>query len=558
MSAKKRANKPDTKALKQPVQPPASVPKTAVSPGWIWEKMPLFLAVVVWLLVLGVRFRLLNMPFERDEGGFAYVARWMVAGERLYDGLYDNKLPGLYGLYALFINLFGYSPWGVHLGLLLCNAAAGYFLYRWAALRFDAWTAGFAAAFFGLLSAAPNVLGFAAHATQLLLPFSLAGLWLCEKAARSQSLRQWLLGGLLLGAGFMIKQSAVVFGLFVGIDLLLRAWFDKRPLVPTARQLGCVVLGAALPFVLTIGYFAATGRFNELWLWTVDLPAEAGAGNQKFLWYFVKTYFAFVVRHFEALWAVAALGLVGVWFMRTALVNKIAAALFFALSLGSVFIGLAFYPHYFVLALPAVALLAALLLAALRTRTGNAVPVVLAVALLVIPVARNYYYYFTDNFNTIQRICYGSNFFPELRKIGEELGRRVASGQRIAVLGSEPQVMVYANRASATGHLFMYPILQGHPKSAVFRQQYLDDLKKNQPEYIVYNTLPTSWKQGYTDEYFFKMAKNFVDQHYEEVGKAEMFSDGRPSVIYWDESAARYTFKTDRQILIYRLRHSTR
>jgi hypothetical protein len=69
----------------------------------------------------------------------------------------------------------------------------------------------------------------------------------------------------------------------------------------------------------------------------------------------------------------------------------------------------------------------------------------------------------------------------------------------------------------------------------------------------VFNTLETSWRKGYADGYFFKMVQQFVEQNYTVVGKAELFGKGRPSVIVWDEAAARYTFETDKRILIYRL-----
>src|SRR6516165_5800478 len=78
-----------------------------------------FGAGILFLII--VRLRLLAIPFERDEGGFTYIGKMMLEGKKLYTDLPDNKLPGLYFFYGLFTKLFGYSPEGVHLGLLLCN-----------------------------------------------------------------------------------------------------------------------------------------------------------------------------------------------------------------------------------------------------------------------------------------------------------------------------------------------------------------------------------------------------------------------------------------------------
>ena len=46
--------------------------------------------------LLFVRVNLLDIPLERDEGGFAYVGEMALRGKLLYTELHDIKLPGLY------------------------------------------------------------------------------------------------------------------------------------------------------------------------------------------------------------------------------------------------------------------------------------------------------------------------------------------------------------------------------------------------------------------------------------------------------------------------------
>jgi hypothetical protein len=511
-----------------------------------------FLLGAVLLFVLILRLRLLDLPFERDEGGFTYIARHMFSGPALYDGLYDNKLPGLYGLYALFINVFGYSPKGVHIGLMFCNALSCLLLYRWVAGRFNKRTGVATASLFAVMSVAPNVYGFAAHATQLLLPFIFSGfLWL-EKGLKTGRWHWFLIGGLSMGTAVIVKQSAAVFCVFAGLDLLLQHWYEKKSLLLSTRNAVLLTLGVVFPFALIATYFVIQGRFDHLWLWTIELPAASGKGNSQYLKFFYDNHIAYVFKKFEIVWGAAILGIVALWFSKLHWVDRTASVLFACLACGSVFLGLAFYPHYFVLALPAVALFSAILLDFMHSKLGTAAYWAGLLLLILLPVLQLRDYYFFPNYSLIQQKAYGANFFSELKKIGEELDRSAGKDQTLAVMGSEPEVFVYADRESASGHLFMYPIIQNNPKVEIFRQQYLDDLEKKRPQYIVFNTLSTSWNRYYVESTFFKQIMAFVEANYDIVGKSEAGRGGRPGVVVWNQASTEYQFKSENQLFIYR------
>src|SRR5688500_7876810 len=90
---------------------------------------PLFFLGISALIVLYTRLKLLAIPMERDEAGFAYIGHWLFKDKSLYVDMIDNKLPGLYILYGLFTNMFGYTSTGVHVGLLLANITSGILFY---------------------------------------------------------------------------------------------------------------------------------------------------------------------------------------------------------------------------------------------------------------------------------------------------------------------------------------------------------------------------------------------------------------------------------------------
>lgn len=518
--------------------------------------VPLLLVAVSMALAAIVRLRLLHIPFERDEGGFAYIGRHLFT-DQLYTDLFDNKLPGLYSLYALFINLFGYNTGGVHFGLLVCNLAAIWLIYKLFDNIFNNWVGAVAASVYALTSLSPNVYGFAAHANQLLMPFAIGGFVMLDKGLQNNQIRNIAWAGLLLGLAFIIKQQVVTYGVFAGIWLLWQRWRQRAAGSKTIREAAVFSLGAMLPFGIVCLYFMAMGRLNDLWIWTVELPAQLGSstiiGDR---WNIFNFYFFKVLEHFEITWGLAFLGWLSVLLGFYSLKARVFGLLFPLFCMASVIIGVAFYQHYFVLCLPAVALLVGILIDTIRMKVGvnigNKLSVTLVVLLVLVPVAQHMDYYINPDYVKIHRQCYGMNPFPELQKIGVELGRRTKAGDKIGILGSEPELLVYANRNSASGHLFLYNLLSQGPRSARLQEQYLQDLRQNKPAFLVWVTGTGSWTTDYFRTDFFRKTRPIVESGYVLCGKAEAFEDGQPGVVVWDRNALQYQFKGNHQIYIYK------
>src|SRR5258708_24241053 len=93
--------------------------------------------LLVLLCFAFVRFRLRNMPLERDEGEYAYVGQLMLQGIPPYKLACNMKLPGTYAVYAGTMAVFGESAAGIRTGLVVVNAATtilgfllSHYLYR--------------------------------------------------------------------------------------------------------------------------------------------------------------------------------------------------------------------------------------------------------------------------------------------------------------------------------------------------------------------------------------------------------------------------------------------
>jgi hypothetical protein len=160
-----------------------------------------------------------------------------------------------------------------------------------------------------------------------------------------------------------------------------------------------------------------------------------------------------------------------------------------------------FTDHYFVLMLPAVALLAAKAfdMAAARLASMPLAMIHWAPWLLfafswagVAWTHRGVFFEWTPA-ETAARL-YPVNNFQVYPVIGAYLGRHASPAAKIAVLGSEPELMFYAHRRSVTGYIYMYDLVQEQPFREVMDGEMIHEVEQGRPDYIVFVNLTLSWR----------------------------------------------------------------
>ena len=488
---------------------------------------------LVLALALVARVRLLAIPLERDEGAFASIGHAMWQGAQLYTTLFDNKPPLLYAIYGSFTHLFGYSPMGVHLGLLIFHLATCFFLYLFVNQYYDKRIALLSVAFFSIFALLPNVFGFAAHATQLLLLPAIAGLWLLNR--KPDNLPSIFLAGVLLSASFLIKQQAV--GIIAGAIILFLWESYERKKDGFRRVITTGLLFAAgliLPIALMLAWFLSQGRLDDLWHWTVDIPGqllEVGSASTGVFETYILPYF----HGFELAIGLAFLGVIVQSANAQTRRPMIPFVLLFLLALATTFLGAAFYPHYFVLALPFFAALCASGACAFHhlIKTGGQPIAVLAILLAIgYPVAIKSAYFFQPDFKKIHRQSYGLNPFPEMEEIGKTLGKQAKPGE-ILILGSEPEALVAAGQIPPTGYPFILD--DRMPGSKEFQQATSDYLKNKKPKFVIFVPTASSWYSGYQQSTFVRDLQSQLQQNYLLTGTAQI--DKKYSKILWNEEA---------------------
>ena len=138
-------------------------------------KQTILLLAALVLIVSAVRIPLLGIPFERDEGEYAYIA-WRLGHHELpYRDWVDQKPPAIFWVYRAALALPIDPIRAVHFSALIFSAASASALFFLARRFMNRLLAFIAAAVFILLSADPWIQGTAANTEIfMLLPLILS------------------------------------------------------------------------------------------------------------------------------------------------------------------------------------------------------------------------------------------------------------------------------------------------------------------------------------------------------------------------------------------------
>jgi hypothetical protein len=464
----------------------------------------ILLALVI-VFVSAVRVRLREMPLERDEGDFAYAGQLILRGIPPYKLAYNMKLPGIYGAYALIMALFGESAAGIHLGLLVVNAATIVIMFLLGRRLLDATAGAVAATCFAFMSLSTSVFGLAAHASHFVMLFVSAGCLLLLRGMDSGKFSTLFASGLLFGAAFLMKQPGLLFGVFAMLYLCW-SWIGKPKMnwSSRAKEAGCYALGLVLPFVLTCAVLWWAGVFSSFWFWTFSYARQLisivsfSQGLEV-----LRRMVGVVLVGNLLFWILAAVGLAMTWWDERVSRHRAFLASFLVFSILAVCPGMFFQPHYFIFVLPALALLAGVAVSrsrhllqqdqSIELLLSLPVFVLFAVALLYSAVMHGPIWFEA----TPARACdmiYHSQMFPETCDVADYIRENTSPDDRIAVLGSEPQIYFLARRLSASGYIFIYPLMLEPQKNALkMHNEMIREIEAARPAYVVFANSPWSW-----------------------------------------------------------------
>jgi 4-amino-4-deoxy-L-arabinose transferase-like glycosyltransferase len=503
---------------------------------------------LIVIFVVVIRVRLLNLPLERDEGEYAYVGQLMLAGVAPYQSAYVVKLPGPAVVYALSMALFGQTPAGIRLGLLLASIAAVVLVFWLSREWFNDSVAVIAALTYALMSVSWGAVGNAAHATQFIVPVALGGVLLLLRAFRTGGPAALFGSGLLFGCAFLLKQPGLFFGFYGGLLLLgheWRAWPARWP--QSVKRIVLFTFGCALPFVILGLIVWRAGAFERFWFWTFKVAGGGWISGQQgwddFFWYLRWLQKSDQLQF----WLLGGLLLPFVFWLPPVRPVRLAFFGFCAVSLFAACLGWRFNPHYFVVTLPALGMIIGLGVTEtrrfMRQTPSLAVVSFMPAAVFAVAAASSLVnqrqYFFTGNVDEVMETVYSTQPFREAAQVAEYIRKNSTPDDRIAVLGSEPEIYFDARRRAATGHMSTYILMDRRPYSHAMQEEMDREIQAAQPEFIVYVQNILSWfPPADADNTLLGRMMPYLAAGYRRVGIAVTGPEPGPPAYYWGAEAA--------------------
>jgi 4-amino-4-deoxy-L-arabinose transferase-like glycosyltransferase len=464
-----------------------------------------------------VRIPLLNVPLERDEGEYAYIAWRLDHNELPYRDWVDQKPPAIFWVYRAALALPLEPIPAVHFAALLFAAASSCALF-FLALRFmSRFWAFMAATLFTLLSADPFAQGTAANTEVfMLLPLILSQIAFLKAADNPRNVLLMIVFGALTGVAIAFKQVAAV------------NWFLLIALYPifTAPEKRWRD-AAAFAIWSFAGLFAIAGIIG-LYFWTrhglSELIDNVFTHNLEYIgamtWsdriHFCSETVARLARAETMVWGFAFAGLIALVVARSGKWFAFLAGWFVTSMIGVSASGY-FFPHYFQQLLPPLALIAvfgAQWLSDLSPWRSSWIPRALfGLLLVVLPLKTLWPFWFSYTPADAVRRIYPGNFFAEMPEFAARIAQVTSSEQRVFVFGAEPELLFYAQRVSATRYIFLFPLYGPYRNAREKQMAAADEIQRAAPAAAVYVPNDLFFSPG-SDQYFTEWSLSYVQQKF--------------------------------------------
>jgi len=209
-----------------------------------------------------------------------------------------------------------------------------------------------------------------------------------------------------------------------------------------------------------------------------------------------------------------------------------------------------FFPHYFQQLLPVMCLLAAFRIDGISrlfvVRIFSRAPewlCTLSLGLIVlIPVfIVRWPYLFSYSLDQAVDEIYPGSHFAEKKVLAERLAQVTKPDDKVFIFGADTEMLFYAQRASATRYIFLFPLYGPYSDAKEKQMAAADEISSNAPTAMIY--LPNQlFFAPDTEQYFTQWSQNYMKENFRmdsslavnKAGEVEVVTDmpnQKPSAI---------------------------
>ncbi len=443
------------------------------------------LAVIAVMLVTFLPLSPITRPLPgRDAGIYLYSGDQILHGALPYRDVWDNRPPGLFYLSATGLALGGGSVWGVWVleAAFLCGAAVFSFL---ALRRVLSDSAAFLATFVWTMTLV--FLYDFNIAEEYALLFQFAALYCFVRAEQRNHYGGYGIAiGACLALAVNLRQNLIGLWVAIMLFLLIRALLN-RGLLTAVRAGTAIAVGIALVFVPLIIYFAANGILKAMWdgAYLFNFVYVTAAWDRRFDAFGLGANLLAQSGLLPAALAGWFIGAYSLWARRDWPARPLIAVAMIALPFDLLLSSLSGrpYPHYFISALPALAVLAAVcfdqLMALARSATQRAAsPAVwvagLMLAALILPA---------HAYLTLDNKVFAAN--SSRARLIAFIHDNTRPTDTVYLWGADMMINLGAGRTSPTRLTNNYPLFMPGYQSQALIDGFVDELRRNPPAYII-------------------------------------------------------------------------
>ena len=441
--------------------------------------------LVILLVAVAIRVHLADIPFERDEGEYAYAGQLITHGVPPYQEVYNMKFPGVYFMYALSFKLFGEGVRAPRYFIVLLQLIGAGFIFALAKRLLQPLSAWLAAAMFMLFNLTLALQGLQSNAEHFLVACLVPSLYFIYSGLENDSLPEIFASGILLACACLMKQHAIIF------TIATLGWLLH---VKRARSLKYILvygLGGLLPVLLTVFYLWHAGVWDRFYFLTIQYARE---------------YVGLAPFH-SGLHQPAPLTEAGsnispilVWFTGFSLIavliptlsrhTKVFLLLLLTASAISITPGFYFRRHYFLVLIPVFALLftaGTFSIAQYVTEKGRG----RFITAFVLLNAFFFLWYQQDCFFKLQAAAVTERLYPGTPftiapQVASFIKSKSKPADRICMVGVE--LFFLSQRRSASGYIYIYPLLENQKFAATMTDEFIAESEKHKPAILIFSS----------------------------------------------------------------------
>jgi hypothetical protein len=248
-------------------------------------------------------------------------------------------------------------------------------------------------------------------------------------------------------------------------------------------------------------------------------------------------------------WVVAAAGLICLLLDKTRREARFVIVCLLAFSLIAFAASYYFSRHYFIMVLPAVSLLIAVAVRRAAQTMGEALSAIGFALACAGFIFANRALWFEQTPEAACHALYGGNPFPEAVPIAKYLQEHSTAGEKIAVMGSEPEIFFLAHRHSASGYIYMYDLMQPHEYALYMQMEDMQEIEAARPAFLILVYVDSSWTFSKSSNLtIMNWIRDYTVKYFDLVGMTWIMPDRTEYI--WGPEALTRKFDTPLRVAI--------